>query len=224
LFFCTGQQVISDDVFDVSTRLFGKWMMTALPYLSRCCVLVFTIVLLGSSIGDALAQQGTRRAVGQEASSEQKPLSIKSRSEFLAVQKEAESGDAYAQYRMAVAYSEGSVVKADDKTMVMWLKKAADQGLLEAQFYLAGMYTKGIGVEQDYTQAAKLMRQVAEKGVDMAQFNLGAMYEAGTGVPRDQKMAISWYRKAAAQGNPYAKNRLEQLRSTQTKKRSATSG
>ncbi len=163
-------------------------------------------IMAGMASSAVLAQAGAGKQ--QQA----QPLSIKTRSEFEMIRKQAEAGDAQSQYRLSIAYAEGKFVRTDDKVMVDWLKKAAEQNHTEAQFYLSAMYAKGIGVKQDYTQAANWMRKVADKGLEMAQFNMGNMYESGMGVPRDKKQAIAWYRKAAAQGNPYAKKRLEELK------------
>jgi|GEM_PF-2900195 len=184
---------------------------------SLACLFIIT----GALSSHAFAQAGGAAEKPKQAQPAQQPLTIKTRSEFEAVRKNAEAGDAQAQYRLSIAYSEGKFVKADDKLMVEWLQKAALQNHTEAQFYLSGMYAKGIGVKQDYAQAANWMRKVADKGVDTAQFNMGNMYELGIGVPKDQKQAIAWYGKAAAQGNPYAKKRLEELKAANEKQKPA---
>ena len=174
--------------------------------------LACAFVIMGSVSGTAFAQASKHAEKPKEAQQQtQHALSIKNRAEFDVVRQKAEAGDMQSQYRLAIAYSDGVFVKADDKLMVEWLGKAAGQGHAEAQFYLAGMYAKGIGVMQDYQQAATWMRKAAEKGVDMAQYNLGNMYEAGIGVQKNQKEALVWYRKSAAQGNPYARQRMEEL-------------
>jgi TPR repeat protein len=182
-----------------------------------CHFSLMSVFLIAGAFSPAAFAQSKAGAGQQHAS----PLSIKNRSEFETVKRQAESGDAQSQYRLSIAYSEGKFVKADDSIMVVWLKKAAEQNHTEAQFYLSAMYAKGIGVKQDYTQAVNWMRKVADKGVEMAQFNMGNMYETGMGVPKDQKQAIAWYRKAAAQGNPYAKKRLEELKAASGKQDSS---
>lgn len=173
--------------------------------------LVCIFAMAGMASPAVFAQAGAGKQ--QQA----QPLSIKTRSEFDMIRKQAQAGDAQSQYRLSIAYAEGKFVKTDDKIMVDWLKKAAEQDHTEAQFYLSAMYAKGIGVKQDYTQAANWMRKVADKGMEMAQFNMGNMCESGMGVPKDIKQAIAWYRKAAAQGNPYAKKRLEELKAASGK-------
>jgi TPR repeat protein len=141
---------------------------------------------------------------------------INSQDEFNQVKKKAASGDAQAQYRLSVAYSEGKYVKQNDGTTVFWLRKSAEQGYTEAQFYLSAMYAKGVGVKADPAKSAEWMTRVAEKGFDVAQYNLGEMYENGFGVPRDLKQARAWYGKSAAQGNAAARQRLVAMRKAET--------
>lgn len=176
------------------------------------CQFILACVFMTSGMFSpaVFAQTGAAKQQGQ-------PLSIKTRSEFDMVQKQAQAGDAQSQYRLSIAYSEAKFVRADDKIMVDWLRKAAEQDHTDAQFYLSAMYAKGIGVKQDYSEAANWMRRVADKGMEMAQFNMGNMYETGMGVPKDPKQAVAWYRKAAAQGNPYARKRLEELKAVSGK-------
>lgn len=43
-------------------------------------------------------------------------------------QKEAEQGDAVAQYNLALSYYDGERVAKDEKQAIDWFKKAAEQG------------------------------------------------------------------------------------------------
>lgn len=60
----------------------------------------------------------------------------------------AKTGDAKAQYDLALIYLENET-KKDLKKSVKWMKKSADQGNAEAQYELSNMYIMGDGITQD---------------------------------------------------------------------------
>src|SRR2546425_10209072 len=62
------------------------------------------------------------------------------------LQKEADSGDAVAQYDLGRMYYKGEGVPKDAAKAAEWHQKAAAQGDAEAQGLLAWMYNEGIGV------------------------------------------------------------------------------
>ena len=120
----------------------------------------------------------------------------------------AESGNARAQYNLAMMYANGYGVERDYAEAVKWYRKSAEQGVATAQNNLAGMYANGYGVERDYAEAVKWYRKSAEQGVATAQNNLAGMYANGYGVERDYAEAVKWYRKSAEQGDTTAQNNL----------------
>lgn len=67
----------------------------------------------------------------------------------------ADQGDALAQFRLGLMYSNGQGVPQDYKEAVKWYRLAADQGEAKAQLNLGVMYHNGSGVSQDYAQAHK---------------------------------------------------------------------
>ena len=73
--------------------------------------------------------------------------------ELAATKKEAESGDATAQYNLGVMYQDGQGVPQDDAEAVKWTRLAADQGLAVAQENLGFIYRDGQGVAQDDVEA-----------------------------------------------------------------------
>jgi TPR repeat protein len=121
----------------------------------------------------------------------------------------AEQGDAYAQYNLALFYSNGQGVPQDYAEAAKWYRKAAEQGDDDAQYNLALFYSNGQGVPQDYAEAAKWCRRAAEQGNTMAQLNLGFMYGTGQGVPQDYVMAHMWYNLAASRLSPLEKEARE---------------
>ena len=91
------------------------------------------------------------------------------------LRKDAEQGDATAQYQLGLRYSIGIGVPKDDAEAVRWYRKAAEQGNANAQFNLGLMYYNGEGVPQDYQEAVSWFRLAAEQGDASAQFNLGVI-------------------------------------------------
>ena len=149
----------------------------------------------------------------------------------------AESGDATAQFNLAVFYEQGEGVEQDQAEAVHWYLKAADQGNAKAQYNLAICYGRGEGVEknldtaitwaeraheqgledaEEFLFALKLKREAAkphfliaaERGDANAQFDLALRYADGDGVEQDQSKAVHWYQKAAEQGHAKAQFNL----------------
>ena len=114
--------------------------------------------------------------------------------------RQAEQGDAEAQFSLGVMYANGRSVPQDYQEAMKWFRMAAGQGEAIAQTYLGTMYFAGQGVSQDYQEAESWWRKAAEQGNADAQTFLGAMYADGLGVPQDDQEAVSWYRMAAEQG------------------------
>ena len=73
--------------------------------------------------------------------------------DFAATKKDAESGNAKAQYNLGVKYANGQGVPRDDAEAAKWYRLAADQGYGYAQGNLGVMYHDGRGVPQDYGEA-----------------------------------------------------------------------
>jgi len=114
--------------------------------------------------------------------------------------KQAESGDAKAQYALGLAYAAGQGVAKDDAEAVRWYRKAAEQGDAQAQNKLGNAYNKGEGVAKDETEAVRWYRKAVEQGYANAECNLGMAYATGHGVAKDDAEAVRWFRKAADQG------------------------
>jgi hypothetical protein len=124
------------------------------------------------------------------------------------VRREAEAGDALAQYLLARACATGDGVRADLPAALRWCSRAAEQGLPEAEYHLALCHAQGIGVAADQAEAASWFRRAAERGHAAAQFEMGVRYATGNGVPRDEREAADWYRRAAERGHAAAQFNL----------------
>ena len=99
--------------------------------------------------------------------------------DFAEWMKEADQGDALAQYNIGVVYGKGLGVPLDYKEAIRWYRAAAEQGHAFAQNNLGSMYDEGKGVPQDYKEAVRWNRASAEQGNVIAKFNLGNSYSAG---------------------------------------------
>lgn len=116
------------------------------------------------------------------------------------LRKEADSGDATAQFKLGNLYYRGEGVERDFAESAAWYRKAAEQGLADAQFALGEMYSVPLGVPKDPAAVVEWFRRAAEQGHAQAQLSLAGIYAEGRGVEQDLAEAAKWYRKAAEQG------------------------
>lgn len=123
----------------------------------------------------------------------------------LEVEKQAEEGNANAQYAMGKQYYQEYGNPANDyKKAFHWFSKAAEQDHVEAQHYLGQMYDTGRGVDKDSSKAFILFSKAAHQGHAASQFDIAIMYKNGEGVRRDLEKAKFWFEKAAKQGHKQA--------------------
>jgi localization factor PodJL len=111
---------------------------------------------------------------------------------------QAESGDAAAQFDLAVRYAEGGAGPRNYELAAQWYEKAAQQGLAVAEYRLGSLYEKGLGVGKDMQRAKDLYQRAAEKGNTRAMHNLGVLAAEG-GKPNYTSAAL-WFGKAAEYG------------------------
>jgi TPR repeat protein len=108
----------------------------------------------------------------------------------------AEQGDASAQYRLALMYTEGKGVPRDEKAALMWFQRAAEKGDAAAQYETGVSYATGAGTARNDAEAAKWFRRAADQGMPYAQLNLGLLYASGRGVPQNNVEAMTWLQLA----------------------------
>ena len=75
--------------------------------------------------------------------------------------RDAEQGDAEAQYNLGCRYANGNGVAKDYVEAVKWYRKAAEQGNADAQYNLGTCYDYGTGVAKDEVEAVKWYRKAA---------------------------------------------------------------
>jgi len=110
------------------------------------------------------------------------------------------SGDPAAAYEVAMRFSDGHGVPANNAEAALWLERAAKQGLPPAQFRLGGLYEKGLGVKKDLAKARDLYLAAANKGNGKAMHNLAVLYAEGIDGSPDYANASHWFRAAADHG------------------------
>ena len=144
-----------------------------------------------------------------------------SAADFAATKKDAESGDAMAQYNLGVMYHSGEGVPQDHAEAAKWYRLAADQGNSFAQENMGMFYYHGLGVPQDYAEALKWFRLAADQGNCLAQLELGERYRDGEGVPQNFIEAYSWFAVAAICGDTSGTYLGVQIRDEAAKARDA---
>lgn len=163
------------------------WMIRGMKRLSRCLLILFTVLGLPLLAADEILTE---------------------------LRTKADKGEAAAQNTLGVMYRKGEDMTKDPVEAVKWFRKAAEQGYALAQFNLGLMYFKGEGVTKDPVEAIKWYRKAANQDHADALGNLGWMYYEGEGVTKDLVEAFKWYRKAADQGDAHAQNSLGVMYST----------
>ena len=125
------------------------------------------------------------------------------------LKRNAEQGDAEAQYDLGTLYLTGyKDIKKNHEEALKWIKKAAMQGYAKAQHSI-GVHC--VCYEGNYEEAVKWFRKAASQGYAAGQYELGVCYYKGTGVDEDEDEAVRWLRKAAAQGYANAKKKLKEI-------------
>src|SRR3990167_6032786 len=77
----------------------------------------------------------------------------------------AETGNAQAQYRLAVMYQNGLGHVRNEMMALKWMRAAAEQGDALAQHGLGYMYMQGECAPKNEKQAAEWFRRAAEQGL-----------------------------------------------------------
>lgn len=133
------------------------------------------------------------------------------------LQSAAGSGNASAQYKLAMAYARGDGVPQDADQAFAWCKKAAEQGNADAEAELGMMYRIGAGVDEDRHQAVLWYLAASRQGNANAMFDLGAAYYNGDGVPIDDSLSYAWFVLAKERGNLEASSAVARAESELTK-------
>jgi len=121
--------------------------------------------------------------------------------EMKILQKNAEQGDADAQFLLGFWYFGGVDGVKDYAKAFEWFLKATEQGEKHAQTYMGLLYFNGLGVSENKEKACEWFLKAAEHGDPRAQFYMGLLSE-------DKAKAVEWYSKAAEWGDADAQFEL----------------
>ncbi len=150
---------------------------------------------VASAVAVALVAAGLPTAISQAAQG-----TGDERKAFLAARAAAETGDAIAQFNLAVMWDNGKGTLENDTEALQWYRQAAAQDLAVAHFFVGIVYAEGRGVPQDDAEALIWFRNAAELGLASTQFKLGYMYSSGQGVTENLTEAYFWLSLAARNG------------------------
>jgi TPR repeat protein len=117
------------------------------------------------------------------------------------IQKNADHGDANAQYKLGLVYDVGVGARQDLDKAAFWYQRAADQGHVAAQFNLGLMYASGRGVPQDLVQAHMWLNLAAagSQAAARGERDLVAKKMTRSQVGEAVRLAREWQPKAPAQ-------------------------
>ncbi|HZQ72166.1 MAG TPA: tetratricopeptide repeat protein [Burkholderiales bacterium] len=122
--------------------------------------------------------------------------------------RDAEAGDAVAQYSMSQLYALGVGVPLDLDKARDWASKSAESGYALGELQFGMLHDNDMGSAKDLAEAYRWYRKAAEAGDPAAQFNVAVALRDGRGVAQDKKEALEWLRKAAAADLPNAAGEL----------------
>lgn len=108
------------------------------------------------------------------------------------------------EYRLGLAYSDGSGVATDPASALTHFKRAARLGSADGAYRVGMAYLTGQGVEQDPAQAATWFQPAVEAGHAAASYQLGKLYINGRGVSTDKPWGARLLGMAASRGYPEA--------------------
>jgi TPR repeat protein len=125
------------------------------------------------------------------------------RTAFAGFKKQAEQGNAPAQFMLGNMYAKGRGVPKDDQQAVAWYRKAAEQGDADAQYNLGVRYAGGQGVSKD-EQSAYFWLLLASAQGDQNVVKARDIVERGLSPEQRaaaQASAHNWKPKTAAQSS-----------------------
>jgi predicted RNA-binding Zn-ribbon protein involved in translation (DUF1610 family) len=124
--------------------------------------------------------------------------------ELEAIRWAAEQGDAGAQDKLGVYYSQGYGVQRDFAEAEKWIRLSAEQGNPSAQYHLGNLLHLSRSEPRDPIAAFEWWLKAANQGHAIAQNNVGYLYEEGGIIEQDLVKAYKWMRMAADQSLPGA--------------------
>ncbi|MCA6314717.1 MAG: sel1 repeat family protein, partial [Phenylobacterium sp.] len=173
------------------------------------CAVLASAVLPGIAGAEEITDCGATYAKWNDGPTEDTPDADWARL-FEACKKQADAGNAAAQYAVGEMYRLGPPEGPadDDAKAAEYYAKAAAQENNDARFSLGLAYEDGAGVRKDVMKGVQWIRMAADDGFTPAQYYLGRLFRNGTSVPQSDADAFEWFSKAAALGHVDATNTL----------------
>ena len=94
----------------------------------------------------------------------------KNRASLAEWHRQAQWGDAEAQYQVGVRYLLGDGVPIDREKAASWWLKSAEQGYIEAQLQIGECFIDGSGVSQDVAEGINWYHKAAKLGSENAMY------------------------------------------------------
>lgn len=127
------------------------------------------------------------------------------------LQKQAEAGDAAAQFQLGRLYFRGEGVAKNEASAIEWISKSAEQGNTDAIASMGFFYSQGAGVPKDEKKAVEWFRRGAEAGSATCKLNLGLLLRQGKTIQLSNDESLRLMHEAADTGLPEAQSYLGQL-------------
>ncbi len=127
---------------------------------------------------------------------------------FKLIEKVAETGNANAEYKLALMYWYGKGVNVDYEKAFYWCKRAAHQDHMKAAYALSKMFQSDNLIEKDNQEAYYWFRRAAELDMENGKLAIALMYYKGTLVEKDIEAGLTWLQKAAEEENITALTKL----------------
>ena len=127
------------------------------------------------------------------------------------LQKQAEAGDAEAQFQLGRLYFRGEGVAKSEASALDWISKSAEQGNNDAIASIGFIYSQGAGVPKDEKKAVEWFRRGAEAGSATCKLNLGLLLRQGKTIQLSNDESLRLMQEAADAGLPEAQSYLGQL-------------
>lgn len=115
--------------------------------------------------------------------------------------KDAEQGDAEAQFKLGAMYYDGDLFAKDIEKGMFWLEKAAAAGNVNAMINVSIHWFHEVDDERKNHIGRLWGMAAAATGNSNAQFNYAVRLQNGDGGQADSRRAIRYHRFSARQGN-----------------------
>jgi hypothetical protein len=138
-----------------------------------------------------------------------------------ALEREAFSGDAFAQFFLGTLYLDGKLANKDEPIGISWLQRSAMNGFSRSQLFVGEFHESGKLLPRDPEEALNWYKKAANQGDCEAESFLGWHYlgnhfdvETNTwndNGQKDPRLAIFWLQRSGEHGDPDAQVELGRL-------------